>query len=136
MKKFLILIVIVITTLTSCSLDENTANFYTEFMPIINVEIPSEFIHGETHDVLVSYNSPNTCYVFNNIAYQTNLNESTIAVVNTVYTNRNCEDLNEEIEVSFSVFVNSLDTYVFKFYQGEDEEGLDQYLIIEVPVVE
>jgi hypothetical protein len=136
MKRFLLLIVVVIATLNSCSLDNDTSNFYTEFTPIIDAVVPSEFTYGEIHEIFVSYNRPNNCYVFNNIAYQTSQNERTIAVVNTVYTDSNCDDLNEEIEVGFDVFVNSLETYVFKFYQGEDEEGVDQYLIMEVPVVE
>ena len=28
------------------------------------------------------------------------------------------------------------ETYLFKFFQGEDAQGVDQYYIIEVPVVE
>ena len=121
----------------SCSLDsEGPGSFYTEFMPITNVSVPDVFTNGESYDIFVSYNRPSDCYVFNNVVYQTSLNERTVAVINTVYTDRDCIGANEEIEVSFNIFVNSLETYVFKFYQGENENGQDLYHIVEVPVVE
>jgi hypothetical protein len=105
-------------------------------MPIVSVDMPEQFIYGETYAINISYIKPNTCYQFNDFAYEINGNERIIAVVNTVYTdeNANCIGEPEEVTVYFDFTVTSSDTYVFKFFQGEDEQGIDQYHIVEVPV--
>ncbi len=134
--------VVVITTLNSCSLDDDNAadaqSFYFEIMAIESVEMPEEFIFGETYEIFMDYIKPTSCHVFNDFLYQINGQERTVGIWNTVYTDGVCEEDPETVTVSFQFLVTSLDTYVFKFYQGEDEasNGVDQYLIIEVPVVE
>lgn len=137
MKKIVFLLFICVITLTSCSLDnDNTPSYYLEITPIEDITMPEEFVHGQTHEIFMTYNRPNDCYVFNNFAYHSDGNERTIAVVNTVYTDASCNDLNETEEVSFNFLVTSTEPYIFKFYQGENDEGEDQYYIIEIPVVE
>ncbi len=136
MKKFFILTVISFLTLSSCSIDDdNNVDFYLEVLPIESVEIPDEFELGQTYEILISYNRPTGCYDFNDFIYEINGQERTVAVVNTVYTNVNCTEQSELVTVSLNFYVTSNETYLFKFYQGEDEEGEDQYFIVEVPVV-
>ncbi len=123
-------------SVSSCSIeDSNPPNFYLEIMSIQSVDIPIEFIHGETHEISMTYSRPNDCYEFNDFIFQPNLNQRTVAVVNTVYTDQDCFGSTEQVEVSFDFQVNSLETYVFRFYQGSDTGGQDQYYIVEVPVV-
>lgn len=136
MKKYVLLLGVVISTLTSCNIDDDRASFYLEVLPIESVEMPEEFIFGETHEIFMDYIRPTSCHVFNDFLYQINEQERTVGVLNTVYTDGACEEDLETVTVSFQFNVTSLDTYVFKFYQGEDEDGVDQYLIIEVPVVD
>jgi hypothetical protein len=135
MKKILLLI-LAISTLTSCSIDDNMPSYYLEVLPIESAEMPEEFVLGETHEIFIDYIRPTGCYVFNDFLYQINEQERTISILNTVYTDRPCEEDLETVTVSFQFIVTSLETYVFKFYQGEDEDEVDQYLIMEVPVVE
>jgi len=46
-------------------------------------------------------------------------------------------DLEDSIVAStFNFKVTSNGSYIFKFWQGEDEAGETQYLTIEVPVIE
>ena len=60
-----------------------------------------------------------------------------MAVVNVVYDNSNCEDLeNSSIERTFNFSAIYDQVYIFRFWQGEDENGEDVYLIYEIPVVE
>ncbi|MCB0398320.1 MAG: hypothetical protein KDD26_01620 [Winogradskyella sp.] len=137
MKKFLVILFLSISIFTSCSIEnDNPPNFYLEIMPIQNVDIPESFIHGETYEISVTYNRPNSCYEFNDFIYSIQQNERTVAVVNTVYTDNECTDLLEPVTVSFDFVVVSTETYIFKFYQGTDSQGQDQYLLIEVPVEE
>ena len=139
MKKSALLVFIFIALFTSCSIDDdNYNNFYLEVIPIDSVEIPESFVLGETYQIDMTYTKPNGCYYFNDFIYEVDDQQRTIAVVNTVYTNLNnsCEEdaEAEEVTVHFDFIVLSNETYVFKFYQGEDENGEDQFLLVEVPV--
>tara|TARA_R100001369_G_scaffold13407_1_gene27742 strand:- start:529 stop:939 length:411 start_codon:yes stop_codon:yes gene_type:complete len=136
MKKYLLSIVVVIVTLTSCNIDDDVPSFYLEVLPIESVEMPEQFIYGEIHEIFIDYIRPSSCYVFNDFLYQINEQERTVGIINTVYTDNACEENAETVTVSFQFNVTSFETYVFKFYQGEDEDGIDEYLIMEVPVVE
>ena len=131
--------VVVIATLNSCSIDDdaNAQSFNFEIMPIESVEMPEEFLYGETYEIFMDYIKPSGCHVFNDFLYQINEQERTVVIVNTVYTDNICEEDPETVTVSFQFTVTSLETHVFKFFQGQDEalNGADQYLIIEVPVV-
>ena len=127
---------ILVGTLTSCSIDDDPSSFYFEILAIESAEMPEEFVFGETYEIFMDYTKPTSCHIFNDFLYQINGQERTVGIINTVYTNNACEEDSEIVTVSFQFNVTSLETYVFKFYQGEDEDGVDQYLIIEVPVVE
>jgi len=136
MKKLIVFFVL-LGTLVSCSLDDdNSVNYHFEILPIESVEIPDQFTLGETYPITVHYIKPSSCYVFNDFYYVKELNERTIAVVNTVYENQSCTEAQEMAEATFNFFVTSNGTYVFKFWQGVDESGNDLYYIVEVPVVE
>ena len=135
MKKILFLIVFTLSIL-SCSVDDNNPSFHYEVLPIESVTIPEEFILGETYTIYMTYIKPSGCYVYNNFYYESELNQRTIAIINTVYNNSNCQTSDVIFEeVSFNFMVNNNGTYIFKFWQGEDENGDDIYYIVEVPVV-
>ncbi len=135
MKNYILVLILVL--LTSCSIENDTINsFYLEILPVESAELPSEFTLGEIYEIQVSYIKPSSCHIFNDFVYEIDDNERTIAVVNTVYVNENCTNTSETTTASFMFYVSSQGTYVFKFYQGQNEEGIDQYYIVEVPVVE
>ena len=136
MKKYLFLFVILALSLSSCNLDDSNSNdFYFEVRPIESVEVPEQFVQGETYEIAVTYTKPTNCYVFNNIVFDINGNERTVAVWNTVYPNGNCIEDPEEETVSFDLTIFGSETYLFRFYQGKDEHGVDRYHLVEVPVV-
>lgn len=136
--KQLFFLCILILSLASCSLgDDSTNDYYTEILPIESVEIPTEFTLGETYEITVSYFRPSGCHLFSDFYYASELNQRTVAVINTVYPNQACETLEDElVEASFNFKVTSNGTYIFRFWQGEDENGNDLYYIVEVPVVD
>lgn len=135
MKKIFFLLLIAIS-FSSCSVDDGN-DFYYEILPVESVVIPEEFVLGQTYEITVTYLRPTTCHVFNNFYYESELNQRTVAIVTTVYQNNDCLPLiDQQVEATFNFMVNSNGTYVFKFWQGEDENGNDLYYIVEVPVVE
>lgn len=139
MKKFALLVFAFVSIFTSCSIDDNPADdFYLEVLPIDSVEMPEYFVHGETYEILVTYTKPSSCYYFNDFIYEIDGHERTIAIVNTVYENiaAGCDETPEQVTVNFDFIVTGNETYVFKFYQGHDDEGEDQYYLVEVPVMD
>lgn len=123
--------------LVSCSIeDDDSPSFYTEIMPIESVTVPDHFVQGNTYEIEVSYMRPSTCYQFYDFIYEVDGQERTIAVVNTVYNDSACTDNVEEVTVSYDFTVSGSGMYVFKFYQGADDNGHDQYHLIEIPVVD
>lgn len=137
MKKYALLVFAFITVLTSCSIDDETDNNYlgTITLPIESVEMPESFVNGETYEILITYERPSNCYQFYNFFYDINENERTVAVINTVYSGTNCIDEPESVTVSLNFMVTSTETYLFKFYQGHDENGEERYFLVEVPVL-
>ncbi len=135
MKKCVLLAFIFISTLTSCSVENDDSDtFYLEVLAIDSVDIPELFVLGETNEISITYTIPNGCYQFNDFIYENDDNQRTVAIVNTVYPDANCAKTQESVTVSFNFTVSETETYAFKFYQGEDSEGVDQYYFVEVPV--
>lgn len=135
MRKFVFLCVMLLGVM-SCSVDDGD-NFSYEILPVESVKIPEEFMLGKIYPITVTYKKPAGCYVFNEFYYTRNLNERTVAVINTVYPNKNCGLSEEtETEATFNFKVLNTGTYIFKFWQGKDDAGKDLYYIVEVPVVD
>jgi hypothetical protein len=135
MKKILSLLALFFL-FNSCSLGDET-NYLYEIIPIQSVDIPAEFILGQTYPITVHYNKPTTCHYFSTLYYDKDLNVRTIAVENAVKQTNNCQDLSVEAgasEYTFNFYVTSNGSYIFKFYQGKDENGVNIYLEYEVPV--
>jgi uncharacterized Rmd1/YagE family protein len=139
MKK-IFLFGFVIVAFWSCSLDDsNSEDFYSEVLPIESVSLPDEFQYGETYEINYTYLRPSTCHAFRDLYYISEGNTRTIAVINYVFSsNTNCEPLIDgRVEKTFNFHViQETGTYIFKFWQGEDENGEDTYLVFEVPIVE
>jgi hypothetical protein len=54
--------------------------------------------------------------------------------IGTEFYEQACTQALEEIETSFDFIVLYEGSYLFRFWSGEDENGEQQYLEIEVPV--
>lgn len=136
--KHLILSFICLFTFFSCSLnnDYSGPKSYTELLPVSNIIIPEEFELGETYEIILEYNLPTDCHTFNDIYYLSNLNERKVAILTTVINSANCVIQNIPEEVSFNFIATNSGSYIFKFWQGQSSNGEDEYITIEVPVVE
>jgi hypothetical protein len=139
MKKFILFALTFI--FWSCGVDDSSKDdFHFEILPIETVSLP-EFLQGnDTNRVIYTFKVPSNCHSFSDLYYLENINERTIAVVALVTDNTetglDCENLDETIEErGFDFFAApGFDSYIFKFWQGEDENGNDLYYTVEVPV--
>ncbi|WP_333599066.1 hypothetical protein [Flavobacterium sp.] len=121
----------------SCNTEDSGPRYQLEFLPIESVDIPAEFTLGQTYPITVRFNRPTTCYHFNNLYYEKNLNIRTIAVESAVLQSNDCQSLSGADavdEYTFNFYVTSNGSYIFKFYQGKDDTGNDIFLQYEVPV--
>jgi len=134
--KRLIIITLSLILFASCSKDDGP-EYSLEVLPVESVNMPESFTLGEIYPITVSYLRPTTCYSFKEFYYGKNLNERTVAVLNYNFQDNNCQELSDElVEATFNFIVTSNGSYIFKFWQGVDENDEDQYLIIEVPVID
>lgn len=139
MKK-LIFFGLIIAAFWSCSIDDSPKEvFLLEILPIESASVPTEMSFGETYTINYSYLKPTTCHTFNDLYYIAESNVRTVAVISKVLIANEgiiCQALTNELEErSFSFVANNREgTYVFKFWQGEDDNGQDTYLIYEVPI--
>ncbi len=117
----------------SCSLDEGS-NSYLKTIPIETASMPEYFQYGQVYQINLTYLKTSSCYSFNDVYSVKNDNTITFAVINSVTDNGNCQTISQEIEKSFDFTASDIGTYIFKFWQGEDNNGEDVYLIMEIPV--
>jgi hypothetical protein len=141
MKKLLLLfITLSLFTFSSCSLnDDDRLQFHMEFVPVTAVEMPEYFERGGTYTIDVYYTRPNDCHYFEGFAYEANGNARTVAVQTIVIEDAECQPLPTDApeKASFEFLCApqyNNQTYVFKFYQGADANGNQQFLEVEVPV--
>lgn len=133
---YLLFFSIAFAFLFSCTPDEGP-QFHYEVLPIESYEVPDSFVLGETYPILVRYNRPTTCHYFNNIFWDRNLNERTIAIQSLVEQRDNCFPVQESemlIEKSFNFLVTTNGSYIFKFFKGFDVEENPIFEIVEIPV--
>ncbi|MEJ2112466.1 MAG: hypothetical protein P8X62_01735 [Flavobacteriaceae bacterium] len=138
MKKFIFLCLILVFT-AACSVgdDNGDTSFYYQFLPIETADVPDTMVLNETYQINVTYYRPSTCHSFNDFYFQKNGNERTVAVINRAIESDTCEDLTDDlVEVSFNFVCLYSGSYVFKFWQGLDDNDNDLYYEVEVPVVE
>ncbi|WP_298555771.1 hypothetical protein [uncultured Algibacter sp.] len=137
MKKLLVLCLTLIIC-ASCSIDDDGTSYSFEVLPVESVDIPDEFMLGEIYPITVSYLRPSNCHNFREFYYLKENNQRTVAPITYVFDDNDCETLEEDnlIEATFNFKVTSNGSYIFKFWQGEDIDGENQYLTIEVPVTE
>lgn len=136
MKK-IIAFCFIFLCLASCSTNNDDTSYSFEVLPVESVDIPSEFTLGITYPITVNYFRPSTCHSFKEFYYLKENNIRTVAPVTYVLNNNNCEALTDElVYTTFNFIVTSIGSYIFKFWQGEDDQGEPIYLNIEVPVVE
>ena len=124
-------------SVSSCSDDDsNEHDYHLEYVSVTNAEVPDEFEYGRTYRINVTIELPNSCYYFyDQYDY---FYEGTSRLIYPIAHVDDDEVCTPNIrETTFSIPVQALQTepYIFKFYQGEDADGQDMFLTIEVPVI-
>lgn len=137
MKKLLLLLLISFA-FSGCSLDEEeTRNVIYEMIPVENVIVPEEFVLGREYEIIMTFRLPTECHEFYGTEYQLDENTAYFGIL-TAFTERSSQCTPMELEpkeASFKFTPTRNDFYIFKFWQGEDEDGNAVYITKEIPVV-
>ncbi|QCX02407.1 hypothetical protein FGM00_17395 [Aggregatimonas sangjinii] len=136
MKRFAILSVLAAFTMviSSCSNDDEP-NFHFTALRALSAEVPESFELNERYQITVTFERPDGCTFFE--GFDVTSPDTTVrdvVVIGSVFTDRACTTEVEEIEVSFDFVVIHDQTYTFRFYEGQDDEGEHQFFEITVPV--
>lgn len=136
MKKNILVLLVILGSIFSCSLDDDVSPTFTfDYAPVDSVSIPDTLNYGEIYNFEVTYERASTCHAFEGYEYAKDTNVRTIGVVNRVYLDADCEELEGELVTQDLPFeVIRQDYYIFKFWQGTDANGENIFLTIEVPV--
>lgn len=136
MKKLLPLMLAVVFFM-SCSLEDEAGNISQVLAPVLSADLPENFLMGEDYEIEIVYKRPTNCHNFSGLDLTQNTQTITVGVVtNFRTTNTNCVSTgNLEASAIINFVAEREDFYIFKFWQGRTA-GRDNFLIIEVPVVQ
>lgn len=136
MKK-VFLCMALLGVLSSCSLDDDGEgiNYHFEVVPVENVTLPDTLVLGERYQLPIMYSRPTSCYAFDGFDYEREDSTRYVYVVNRVFDQSGCEPLDNNVTEAILNFDVLYDyTYIFNFYQGQDEDDEPIYLTKTVPV--
>lgn len=134
-KSIPLLLCFLVLGMTSCKLEDDGVNFRFVALQIVSADLPESFTLNETYEIKVRYLRPSACVYFEgfDITSEDTTTRNVVAI-GTDFYEQTCTQAVEELEATFNFICLYEQTYLFKFWTGEDENGNQQYLEIEVPV--
>jgi len=127
MKKIISLIAIGFL-LISCSPDDSD-EFYLKLLPINTVDMPTAFAKDSITKIPIKYIRPTTCHRFYDFYYDRNDFKRTVAIYSVFSNADGCQTDNVNlVEVELKFKPAELGTYHFRFWTGDDAQGVSQYI--------
>jgi len=136
-KAFLVLCTLMVSlTFSSCDLGDDGPNFHFVPLRIESVEIPESFDLNETYEIRLNYIIPDGCTYYEGLdVVKSEVTTRKVVAVGAQRTDQEeCTEVIREEVASFNFVVLHNQPYLFRFYQGEDMNGEQQFLEIEVPL--
>ena len=136
MKKIISLSLIAFLLVGCSKDDDNYHDFSLEYVSAVSADVPNTFIYGQTYRINVTIELPNSCYFYyNQYDYRYEGTSRLIYPIGHVDEGIPCTPNIRETTFSIPVRALQQEPYIFKFYQGEDADGEEVFLTIEVPVI-
>lgn len=134
-KTLLLVLFFIFAPLVSCNLSDETVNFHFVNLQIVGAELPESFTLNETYEIKVTFVRPNNCIFFEGFEISKGgSTERNVVAIGSELDDTACEHIAEEAVEYFDFTCYYTDSYVFRFWTGEDANGVAQYLEYEVPV--
>ena len=137
MEKPKFLIIGLLFILYSCSTKEDNTLFNFDIIAITEVEVPVEFEINSMAEIKTYYIQKSLCHVFYDYIFrQIKENEIEVYLAETYIENGECKEENYTVLRSFQIEIENYETYTLKFWNGRNEQGENQFITIEVPVIQ
>ncbi|MCG2460919.1 hypothetical protein K8352_09170 [Flavobacteriaceae bacterium F89] len=140
MKRKLLLTLLFVAGLgiSSCDLGDDGESYAYLPLKVVSADLPESFELNKTYRIKVTYRRPDDCTYFEwfEITKPELTTRNVVPVGAELTDNTGCKETNDEVDAYFNFVVIYTDTYHFRFYTGEDENGDAQYLEMDVPVNE
>ena len=135
-KTFLFILCCITILLNSCSLEDDSVNIQFVPLQIISADFPDSFTLNETYNINVTYIIPNNCVAFEgfDISFIDTTSRNIVAI-GSERVGEVCNLIAVEAQDSFEFTCLYEGTYYFRLWTEELENGEQQYVEIEVPVV-
>lgn len=127
-------VIFAVVFVVSCS-DDDSYDYHYELLAIEDAQVPEQFEYGGLYEISVKYIVPDNCYTNNDVLYEYDNDARNVAVISLVVESSDCETIDVEQELNFQVHALQASPYIFRFWQGEDDNGEPIYLTVEVPVI-
>lgn len=133
----IVLIAFVGLSLGSCDVgDDESLNFKFVPLQIVSADLPDAFELNKTYKISVTFTKPSNCVFFEGFDItQSSTTVRNVVAIGSEIEDTNCTQETEAVVTSFNFICIYSDTYLFRFYTGDDSNGEPRYLEIEVPVV-
>lgn len=123
----------------SCSTDDAAGDVMQELAPVVSADVPETMEFGSINDIEVVFEARTNCHRFAGFDI-TNEDDSNVFIfgVTTIFRNRgNCTETgNFQDNVILNFVAEREDFYIFKFWQGHNAAGEDEFLIKEVTITQ
>jgi hypothetical protein len=122
----------------SCQQDLEDENTRIDKLPVFEIQIPPTMQVGFEYQISFKYALPNGCYSFYSIDIENdNLPSENVRLITAfaeVAINTNCIQVYTEETYSFKFTPEASKIYLFKFWIGQDDTGIDQFEEIQLLV--
>ena len=128
MKKILLTTILALVFVsTSCDIYEDEP-IYIQVSAVSEVVNPNQYAKDSITEIPVKYKLPSQCHVFRQFYYESHDFNRLVAIESLKTGNNTCPQ-DEELRTAVLRFKpTSLGTYHFKFWLGEDAQGVDQFI--------
>ena len=121
--------------LTACKLEDDGIKYHFLPLQITSVEMPDSFTLNETYEISVTFIKPSNCVFFEGFdVRQADTTVRNVVVIGSEIDDQVCTQAIEEVTETFDFLVIYDQTYVFRYWTGEDENGEPEYLVVTVPI--
>ena len=136
-KNYFFLISLLLVLFTGCSADDDPSEepVAYEKVPVLSTNLPQQLTAGEKIILRLTYDRPTRCHFFSGLEFEDLKGTLYFGVVTSHKKNSECESEDLTASTSFEFTPEPVEFYIFKFWQGRNELGEDQFLTVEVPVV-
>ena len=113
-------------TVISCDFSSDEPTEYI-IAPVQDVTMPASYKVDSISEIKIRYQRPTSCHFFNGFYYDIADKTRTVAIYFAKLNQSNCNPVSDVFEVPLNFKPMQSGTYIFKFWDGSNEDGTDHF---------